>query len=52
MVRGHTVDVVDRMEPMVRGRAADAADREATTVRVEGTGMLEVEDEVEQSRQG
>ena len=40
------------MEPVFREHAADMADREATMVLVERTGLLEVEDEVEQSRQG
>ena len=37
---------------MFREQAANMADREATMVLVERTGLLEVEDEVEQSRQG
>ena len=40
------------MEPVIREHAADMADWEATMVPVERTGLLEVEDEVEQSRQG
>ena len=52
VVRGDTMDVVGRLEPTVRGHTTDTADLEAMMVRVEGTGMLEVEDEVEQGRQG
>ena len=44
--------MVDRMGPVVREHAADMADREATMVHVERMGLLEVEDEVGQSRQG
>ena len=43
---------MDRMEPVFREHAANIADREATIVHVERTGLLEVEDEVEQSQQG
>ena len=38
-----------RIEPAVQGRTTDW---EATAARLEGTGMLEVEDEVEQGQQG
>ena len=44
--------MVDQMEPVFREHAANMADREATMVLVERAGLLEVEDEVEQSRQG
>ena len=44
------MDMVDRMEPVVRGCATDTVDREATAVRVERTGMLEIEDEVDQGQ--
>ena len=44
--------MVDRMEPVFREHEADMADREATMVHVERMGLLEVEDEVGQSRQG
>ena len=47
--------MVDRIEPLFREHAvdmADMADQEATMVHVERMGLLEVEDEVEQSRQG
>ena len=40
------------MELVFREHVADMADREATMVHVERMGLLEVEDEVEQSRQG
>ena len=45
-------DMVDRMGRTVRGRAADTAALEPTVVLVEGTGMLEMEDEVEQGQRG
>ena len=45
-------DMVDQMEPMVRGHAVDMVDREATMVRVERMGMLEVEDEVRRGCEG
>ena len=41
-------NVVDRMEPTVRDHTAKMVDREATVVRVERVGLLEVEDEVGQ----
>ena len=37
------------MEPLFREHAVNMADREATMVHVERMGLLEVEDEVEQS---
>ena len=44
--------MVDQMELTVREHTADMADWEATMVHVERMGLLEVEDEVGQSRQG
>ena len=43
------VDVVDRMEPMVRDHSAEMVDREAMVGHVEGVVLLEVEDEVRQA---
>ena len=40
------------MEPTVQERVAGTVDREAMVVRVGRMGMLEMEDEAEQSRRG
>ena len=48
--KARTSSMVDRMEPTVREHTADMADWEATMVHVERMGLLEVEDEVGQSR--
>ena len=40
------------MEPKVREHTTDMADREAAVVHVGRMGLLEVEDEVGQSRPG
>ena len=49
VVRGDAVDEVDRMEPTVRDHSAEMVDREATVVRMDGVGLLEVEDEAGQA---
>ena len=41
--------VADRMGPTVRDRSAEMVGRKATMARVDGTGLLEVEDEAEQA---
>ena len=48
-VRERTTETVDRVATVLREHVAGMADWEASVVRVERAGLLEVEDEVEQA---